>query len=482
MSQSGFAKVITGGGGGGGITTINGDVSGVTGTTVIIQSDVATLNSGSSVEFVGDGVSTMTLNVTDSDNNTMIGNGAGSASLSGEDNTALGYRALGNAGSVDSSTAIGTNALLASVNDSQNTAVGFASLSSLNGGSGNTGLGKSTLIGLNNGVGNLALGIESGINYTTNESYNILISNDGTPTESNVLRIGAATGTAPYELSQVYICGIDGVDLATVNIVTEDSNQLGTAVLTAGSGITITPGASVITISGTTTVSSTNQIFYGANGVFTYTPSAGTVYAFVQVLGAGGGGGGTDSSGPADVIVGGGGGGGGYTEAFISASSIGVSQTVTVGAGGAGVFSDTGGDGAASSFGTLVVANGGLGGTLGEADTSFLSGGGGGGYTGTAIQYGYAGQNGGNSGPGSDTGVAFVPQFTYAGYGGSCFTGRQAEGFAWSTVTGAIANPGDDQTEYGCGGPGGFSAISSAATAGGSGMDGFVIITEYIQT
>lgn len=108
--------------------------------------------------------------------------------------------------------------------------------------------GSATLAGSNN----TALGYAAASNYTTTESSNISIgyNTKGTATESNVLRIGAGTGAGAGQLSKAFISGIDGVNVGSVaRVVTEASDQLGTAIITAGTGITVTPGANTITIS-----------------------------------------------------------------------------------------------------------------------------------------------------------------------------------------------------------------------------------------
>jgi hypothetical protein len=110
------------------------------------------------------------------------------------------------------------------------------------------------------GDSNLILGHQSGDNYTTNESSNILMHNLGVLGESNTLRIGFATGTGTQQLAKAFICGIDGVNVGSVaKVVTMASDQLGTATITAGTGITVTPGANTITIAatGTTTLTYT---------------------------------------------------------------------------------------------------------------------------------------------------------------------------------------------------------------------------------
>lgn len=133
-----------------------------------------------------------------------------------------------------------------------NVGIGSLSLSSLTEGGSNSALGKGALSELETGSLNCALGTDSGSNYTTSESNNITISNLGTASDSGVIRVGT-NGTH----TSCFIAGIDGVNVGSVaKVVTETSDQLGTATLTAGSNISITPGANTITIAATGLLSS----------------------------------------------------------------------------------------------------------------------------------------------------------------------------------------------------------------------------------
>ncbi len=243
-----------------GISTISGDSGSITGSTVTIYADVASLNSGSTVEFVNSGT-TSTFNVTDANSNIIIGKGSGNASISGSDNTGLGQGCLSalTSGSTNCSfgqnsllnltggsqnTAIGTFALRSSVNDNNNTAVGWGVLATCNGGIQNTSVGQGSMISLVNGNSNCGFGLnalaanvdgtgntamgegsgragthlnyntlygwETGVNYTTTESYNILIGNavSGVIGESNTLRIGNTTGSGSGGLVATFIQGI----------------------------------------------------------------------------------------------------------------------------------------------------------------------------------------------------------------------------------------------------------------------------------
>ena len=217
MSQAGIFS--TGGGGGGGITSVDTDLGTATPVAGVLNivADNATFHAGSSVSFSGSG-NTVLLNVTDSGFNTIIGEGAGSATLSGNDNVVLGQ----------------------------------FSVSSLIDASANTVVGSSTLSSLTTGDYNTIIGAVAATSYNGDESSNIIIGRgiNGTNGESNTLRIGNGSGTGAGSLSRCFISGIDGVDVGSVaTVVTQNNDQLGTATITAGSGITVTPGPNAITIS-----------------------------------------------------------------------------------------------------------------------------------------------------------------------------------------------------------------------------------------
>ena len=197
---------------------------------------------GSTVLFSGSG-NTVLLEVTDPARfNTIIGRGSGNLTITGLDNVIVGSTG------------------------------GF----SLTDGSENVVLGAGSLPFLTTGDFNSIIGSGSAANYTGDESSNILIGYnvDGINTESNTLRIGSATGVSSGNLSRAFICGIDGVDVGSVaTVVTENADQLGTAVITAGTGITVTPGANTITIAATGGSGTTS--FDTDSG--TATPAAGVI-------------------------------------------------------------------------------------------------------------------------------------------------------------------------------------------------------------
>lgn len=243
-----------------------------------------TNNCGSSVSTSAPGPSnTVLLNVTDANHNTTIGEGS-SNTLAGILNTSLGYLTFG-AGTLTSTgnVAIGASSQYAKTSGSANSSLGSASLAALTSGGGNTILGYQSAQRLGTGSYNSTLGYNSGSAWTTSESGNVAIQSAGVITESNILRIGDGTGTGTNQFQAAYVSGIDGFGLTTANVVTEVSNQLGTAVITGGTGITVTPGANTITITNsapTVTIletADTNQVtpttgiinIIGSNGITT---------------------------------------------------------------------------------------------------------------------------------------------------------------------------------------------------------------------
>ncbi|ULR56368.1 hypothetical protein [Streptomyces deccanensis] len=207
------------------------------------------------------------------------------------------------------------------------------------------------------------------------------------------------------------------------------------------------------------------------NDTWDKTPGARMVRIQVQA-GGGGGGGILSATNSGEAGASGGGGGGGYAESWLSANSVGTSETVTVGTGGAGgaAGSNNGTNGGDSSFGTLVVAGGGEGGiaqTAARSSTANLVIGGGVGGTGTTGDLLIQGDDGGN-------GRVAGGNVSSDGWGGGSVLGGQRRGVA--TVAGASGTSG---RLYGGGGGGGIAESSTSAFAGGNGAAGIVIVTTY---
>jgi hypothetical protein len=217
--------------------TLTGDTGGgLTGSSFTFT---AKPSAGSSTSFSGSGT-TLTLNTTDSGDNTIIGLSAGNSTLSGTANCGLGFATL--------------NAL---TTGSNNCSMGYAALDHCTTGGYNLALGLQSLQSLVSGSNNLSLG-NSGFNYTTSESSNILLNNGGTVGESNTLRIGSGTGTGSAQLSKAFIAGINGVTSSNPLFVTINSStdQLGVTALPTGfpfgTSTAYTPTAVGSTTAGTT--------------------------------------------------------------------------------------------------------------------------------------------------------------------------------------------------------------------------------------
>lgn len=277
--------------------TIDADTGSATGNPITFN---ANTNCGKSVLFAASG-STVDLEVSDANSNTYIGFQSGLASTgAAQDNTSLGHYALKSVTS-----------------GSENVVIGSAAASGLTDGAGNVVIGKSTMLDpsqasnsnnvvIGNSAGGTVPGNENviiGANATlsgASASSNIILGSGTAVTGDNTLKIGKGTGAAAGQLAKAYICGIDGVNVgSTATVITEASDQLGTATITAGSNIQVTPGANTITIATTgitaftwavTTVNASIVVNNGyiANkaGLLTMTlPASGAIGDLIEITG-----------------------------------------------------------------------------------------------------------------------------------------------------------------------------------------------------
>lgn len=206
------------------------------------------------------------------------------------------------------------------------------------------------------------------------------------------------------------------------------------------------------------------QVFTG-NG--TYTPTSGMLYCIIEAVGGGGGGGGGAATGVGTFANAGGGGYGEYASGAFSATTIGASQTVTIGAAGAAgaAGNNAGGNGGATSVGALISSNGGTGGNGGAASAASQVAGGAGGTGGSGGTIRFPGTPGG-------WGLGAVAAgILMAGIGAS---GRFGAGGA---STQGVANAG---AGFGAGGGGAANLTSLAARAGAAGTAGYVVVTEFV--
>lgn len=175
---------------------------------------LSTLGTGNA--FLGNNIANLTLNTGVALFNTGVGAGIFQSLTTGANNSVLGASAFDAATSATNSVALGT----------------------------------SSLTNVTSGSSNIALGSGSGTAITT-EDNNILIASSGVGGDTGRIRIGI-NGTH----TTAFITGIEGVNVgSTAQVVTMGTagtaDQLGTAVITAGAGITVTPGANTITIAAT---------------------------------------------------------------------------------------------------------------------------------------------------------------------------------------------------------------------------------------
>jgi hypothetical protein len=232
MSQAGLARVTAGA-----LppavplqfTGDNGTIAVPAANNITIFANNATQNSGSSVRFTNAG-STSTLNLSDVRSNTLLGTGAGNATLTGTLNTSVGYTSL---------------TVLTS--GSRNTGIGYAVLNNCTTGTANTAIGYESLFFLTTGSSNTCLGDSAGSNYTT-ESSNICIRETGTTGDANTIRIGNQ-GSFLGAQNKCFIAGIIGVSVANTQLVTINSvtTQLGvTSIAAMGGVVSLTGNDAVI--------------------------------------------------------------------------------------------------------------------------------------------------------------------------------------------------------------------------------------------
>lgn len=102
--------------------------------------------------------------------------------------------------------------------------VGYLSCNSINDGNLHCALGYGSLISIQGGSECIGIGAFAGLNYNTNESYNICIQNAGVTGESNVIRIGQSNIHSKCFLAGIY--GITPVR-ATQSVIIDSNGQLG---------------------------------------------------------------------------------------------------------------------------------------------------------------------------------------------------------------------------------------------------------------
>lgn len=239
-----------------------------------------------------------------------------------------------------------------------------------------------------------------------------------------------------------------------VEEATDAEVTAGTATGATGAKLFVTP-AKLATFVGGSGTNPVVRTYLNAASPATWTKPTGLKYVIVEVQAAGGGGGGTTANDEAC----GGGGAGGYAKKLITSATLGATETVTIGANGtagAGGGGD-GGNGGDVSFGTLVTATGGVGGSGNGTPT------GGAGGSGASGDFNCAG------GDGQIGFVSGTASANLGGQGGSAVLGGGGKG--GRSLAGSAGK------SYG--GGGGGAGGDGADRAGGAGGAGIVIVTEY---
>lgn len=220
----------------------------------------------------------------------------------------------------------------------------------------------------------------------------------------------------------------------------------------------------------------------------TYTPTPGMKWAIVEMVGGGGGSSGNNNSvsGSGNPNVGKSGGAGGYLKVLLTAAQIGASQAVTIGVGGTAGANPggAGGNGSATTLGSLMSAGGGSGGgAAGGSQSIWFKYGGAGGTNTVTTGITLVNLKGEQGRPsfGSSTASAVS---AIAGAGGSTPFGLGAETLTEIQTTLAsasvVVSPVNGTANTGGGASAGVTYATGAGTnAGAIGGSGKAVITEY---
>lgn len=196
--------------------TIAGDTGSIAGSSLTIFANNVSNDCGSSVLFANS-VTTSTLKVSDVNNNTMIGQLAGNATISGNQNVALGYQSLHALTSGRLNIAIGgTNTLSAMLSGSSNIAIGGAALQQSTVDSNNIAIGTNALSSLLTGDNNVAIGFGA-LGSATSAAGNVAIGFSALPlcNEGNIVAIGFEALTVATSVSHSVAVGSSALAAST---------------------------------------------------------------------------------------------------------------------------------------------------------------------------------------------------------------------------------------------------------------------------
>lgn len=312
---------------------------------------------------------------------------------------------------------------------------------------------------------------QTGTSYAIQDSDRAkLITASNTAAQAyTIAQAGAASAFQTGWYTDVANISTAQAGVVTITPTTSTINGAATLVLARGQSVRITSDGTNYFASFLTGIRSVVVQTFTSTG--TYTPTAGMSYAVVECLGSGGGGG-SSAGNVADIFIGAGGGSGSYSMKRVTATDIGTSQAVTIGAAGTGgaAGSNNGTAGSDVSLGSLCIGKGGSGGQF--ASTIQVPAGGAGGVAGT----GDVTARGTPGGPGLYTTTTAIAMSL--GWGGSSALGG---GAVAQFCNGTSAATGATAGNYGAGGAGGCSNTTASNAAGGDGSKGIVIVTEFIS-
>ena len=221
-------------------------------------------------------------------------------------------------------------------------------------------------------------------------------------------------------------------------------------------------------------------VYFTSSGTFTKGNYSGIRAVEIECVGGGGGSGAAAVTIAAQESWGSGGGGGAYGRKFVLASSLGATETVTVGAGGAagnpGVSGGAGGNGTDTTFGTWCKGQGALGGpatgAIGNSTSGFIAGGAGGSAAGSIGDVVVDGDDA--------IGQNYFSGNVIRTLNGGARSGGPYGAYCQPNNIGSTQSPARTGRAFGSGAAGAFNTPSQSAQNGAAGSGGLVVVRVYV--